>query len=312
MLKENYIAKSIKIIFILSLIHEFIYESNNNYNKSRLKTAICVIAKKEKKYIKEFVDHYINLGVTTIFLYDNNDIEEEEKYDNILNNNIKQIKIINFRGLVRPQYLAFNQCYNNNKNNYDWIAFFDVDEFLYLYNNRNINKFLSLPKFKKCSSLLINWKYYGDNNNVFYESKPLKKRFIKPFSFSNKNKIFIYYYAAAKSIIRGGLNITWEHFPHYLKNNIICRPNGEIIKNPLSPPKYSLAYIKHYVTKSTEEFADKLLKGAVNSNNTLNRSYWIDKINNYYFFFNKKNEDKINLFEKKLKIKLNYFKNNSK
>lgn len=122
---------------------------------------------------------------------------------------------------------------------------------------------------------------------------------------------FIYYYAAAKSIIRGGLNITWEHFPHYLKNNIICRPNGEIIKNPLSSPKYSLAHIKHYATKSTEEFAEKLLKGAANSNNTLNKSFWIDNINNYYFLFNIKNKDKINLFEKKLNISLNYFNNNS-
>jgi hypothetical protein len=312
MLNINYIFKLIKILIILLLlIHELMYELNN-YNKVRIKTAICVIAKKENKYIKEFINHYIDLGINKIFLYDNNDIEEE-KFDVILNNFIKQkqVQIINFRGLVRPQQLAFSQCYNNNKYKYDWFAFYDVDEYLYLYNNKNINKFLSLPKFKKCSSLLINWKFYGDNNNLYYESKPLKERFKKQFSFSKKNMRFIYYYAAAKSIIRGGLNITWEHFPHYLKNNIICRPNGEIIKNPLSSPKYSLAHIKHYATKSTEEFAEKLLKGAANSNNTLNKSFWIDNINNYYFLFNIKNKDKINLFEKKLNISLNYFNNNS-
>ena len=101
------------------------------------------------------------------------------------------------------------------------------------------------------------------------------------------------------------LNITWKHFPHFLKNGIICRPNGKIVKNPLSPPDFSFAFIKHYVTKSTEEFADKLLKGAVYSNNTLTKSYWIKSINRYYFLFNSKSKDKIHLFEKKLHIKLN-------
>ena len=100
------------------------------------------------------------------------------------------------------------------------------------------------------------------------------------------------------------LNITWKHFPHFLKKTIICRPNGKIIQNPLSSPEYSFAYIKHYATKSTEEFADKLLKGEVNIKNSLNKSYWIDKINNYYFLFNTKNKEKIDLFEKKLKINL--------
>ena len=151
---------------------------------------------------------------------------------------------------------------------------------------------------------MINWKYYGDNNNVFYESKPLKQRFIEPVYSPEKYKKRKLLYAAAKSIIRGGLNITWKLFPHFLNNTIICRPNGKIIKNPLSSPKYSFAYIKPYATKSTEEFADKLLKGEVNVNISLKKSFWINKINNYYFLFNTKNKKKIDLFEKKLKINL--------
>ena len=303
MVKKNYIFKLIKIIIII-LILTIIFKLYNNCSR-RTKTVICVVAKKENKYIKEFIEHYIYLGINKILLYDNNDIEGEN-FDNILKSyiNKKKVQIINFRGLVRPQHLAYNQCYNNNKYNYDWIAFFDVDEFLYLYSYNNINKFLSLPKFKNCSSLLINWKYYGDNNNIFYESKPLKQRFTKPYYFSKKTRKYTFFYCAAKSIIRGGLNITWKHFPHFLKNPNICRPNGNIIKKPLSPPNYSFAFIKHYATKSTEEFADKLVRGAVNSNNTLNKSYWVKNINIYYFLFNKKNKEKINLFEKKLNINL--------
>ena len=39
---------------------------------------MCVISKTENKYIKYFLKHYIKLGFDHIYLYDNNDIEEEE------------------------------------------------------------------------------------------------------------------------------------------------------------------------------------------------------------------------------------------
>ena len=65
---------------------------------------------------------------------------------------------------MSPQIKAYNDCYINNKNKFDWISFYDIDEYLYLKNFKNINQFLSLSKFKKCSSILINWRYYGDNN----------------------------------------------------------------------------------------------------------------------------------------------------
>ena len=112
---------------------------------------------------------------------------------------------------------------------------------------------------------IINWRYYGDNNNIFYEPKPLTKRFTQPFYF-NKNKEYNkYFYADAKSIIRGRgkIELKWAHFPYFLNNSNIWRANGIKIENPFSAPNYSYAYIKHYSTKSTEEFLIKLFKGKV-------------------------------------------------
>ena len=279
----------------------------SNFKKQKIKVALCVVAKEENRYISEFIDYYKKLGINKIYLYDNNNINGE-KFDDILKNYIKKkiVQIIDFRGILRPQKLAFSQCYYNNKYNYDWIAFYDVDEFLYLYKFQRIDKFLSLSKFKNCSSLLINWKNYGDNNNIFYEQKPLSQRFLKPIIFSEKQKKHKFRYYASKSIVRGGLNITWKHFPHFLKDHNICRPNGEKIENPFSPPDYSSAFIKHYTTKSTEEYIDKLLKGDVLVNFEINKSYYKNRINDYYFFFNNKTQDKIKLFEKKFNINLNF------
>jgi len=236
-----------------------------------LNVAICVIAKQENLYINEFVDYYKDLGIKKIFIYDNNEFSGEN-FKVILDEEISKgfVEIIDFRGINSPQIKAYNDCYINNRKYFDWLAFYDVDEFLYLRNYSNINEFLSLKKFEKCSSILINWMYYGDNNKILYEQKPLKNRFTHPFYFSN-NKIYDkYYYSAAKSIIRGRLNISWAHFPHFLNNSIICRPDGKIVQQPFSSPQYNSAFIKHYTTKTIEEYIIKLFKGNVFSSEPLN------------------------------------------
>jgi len=308
--KKNNSLISFKAIIILIIIIII----KNLLVKTKLKIVICVIAKQENKYIKEFIYYYKILGFNKIFLFDNNDIDGEQ-FEKLLTKYIDNnyVEIINFRGFYKPQKLAYKQCYNNNKYHFDWVAFYDVDEFLYLVKHMNIQEFLSLSIFKKCSSILINWKYYGDNNHLFYESKPVLERFQIPFYFPKKSQNSLQ--SAAKSIIKRGLNISWLHFPHYLKSQTICRPNGKIIKAPYFPyfsPDYSIAFIKHFTTKSTEEYADRLIRGTVNSENTSSTTYMINRLKLYYFLINKITKSKIDFLEKKLNIKLkNFFIKNS-
>ena len=94
-----------------------------------------------------------------------------------------------------------------------------------------------------------------------------------------------------------------EVFSHYLKNTINCRPNGSILKDYLTPPDYSNAFIKHYTTKSTEEYIEKLNKGDVYEYSDI--YYVAYKLKYYYFLFNKINKKKIELIKNKLKYKIN-------
>ena len=296
---NDYIKNNIKII--LNLL--FCLEIFMIHFLSKEGIIICTIAKQENKYIKEFIEHYRKLKITKIIIYDNNDINGEN-FEEILKSDINNnfIKVINYRGLHQPQFIALNKCYKEYKNIYEWIAFFDIDEFLYIKNYTNIIEFLSLSKFNKCQSIIINWKYYGDNNQLYYEPKPLRERFIKEYNVE-KIKKNNYYYSAAKSIIRGGLNLKWGVFPHFTYNTINCRADGSIINNYFSPPQYSNAYINHYITKSTEEFIEKLKRGDVMI--IPDQNYIKERINNYYFLFNQITKEKINLFKKSKLIKYN-------
>lgn len=300
--KKNYLKLIVFIIDLLFILMIILINININ-----IKVLLCAIGKEENKYIKEFVNHYRNLKIQKIHLYDNNDINGEY-FQEILDKDIFNknfVKIINYRGIKMPQIKAIHDCYKTNNKNYNWIAFYDIDEFLYIKKYSNINHFLSLPRFLKCQSIIINWKYYGDNNKLYYEPKPVYQRFTKAFYFTKeKMNINKYLFSAAKTIVRGGLNITWQHFPHYLNNTINCRPNGKIINNYFSPPEYSIAYISHYTTKSTEEFAERLNRGDVILK--IDDNYIKNRIFDYYFFFNLKTKEKLDLFKKKLKYKLEF------
>jgi hypothetical protein len=287
------------IIILIKMIELFIF-------KPKLKILLCAIAKIENKYILEFINHYRNMNFNKIIIYDNNEINGENFFE-ILKDFIKInfVNIINFRGFKKPQKKAYNHCYNYNKYNYDWIAFYDIDEYLFLLNHTYINDFLSSTNFRNCQSIIINWKYYGDNDKIYYEPKPLKERFTKPIKITRKILRKKYIYSGAKTIVRGGLDLIWGHFPHYLKNTVNCRPNGNILKNYFSPPDYSNAFIKHYTTKSTEEYVERLNKGDVYYNS--NKKYVTYKIKDYYFLFNAFTKEKIELIKNKLKFKIDIF-----
>ena len=75
------------------------------------------------------------MGVDKIFIYDNNE-KNGEKFDDVLSEYIKEgfIEIFNYRGKIAPQLTVFEQCYNKYKKEYDWLIFFDIDEFIHLSN----------------------------------------------------------------------------------------------------------------------------------------------------------------------------------
>ena len=70
-----------------------------------------------------------------------------------------------------------NDCYRKNYRNYDWLIFFEIDEYIYLKNFTSIKEYLNDTKFFKCQSIQLNWIFHTDNNLMHYENRPLKERF---------------------------------------------------------------------------------------------------------------------------------------
>ena len=69
---------------------------------------MCVIAKNENLYAKEYVNHYKKLGYDHIYIYDNNQLNGE-KFEDVIQDEIDSgfVTIINIRGMSKGQCYAY-------------------------------------------------------------------------------------------------------------------------------------------------------------------------------------------------------------
>ena len=192
-----------------------------------------------------------------------------------------------------------DSCYQKNHEQYDWLIFYELDEFLYLKNYRNIKSYLISKKFNKCESVQLNWVHMSDNNQIFYENKSLIERFpvIGKNVVKNKNNKICF----VKTIIRGHLiNINITH-NHLLSKKVkACNGFGKAskLKGILSlNPDYEYNYIKHYYGKSVQEFVEKIKRGDLLRGNAKDIIEWaIEK----FFYINNITQSKINYIKENL------------
>lgn len=270
-----------------------------------MRTLLCGIAKLENNYIREWVEYHKNIGFTNIVLYDNNDLDGET-FDSVIGDYIKSGFVIlkNWRGRKLAQIPAYNSCYNEYKDKYDWIGFWDIDEFLVIEKEKTISDFLSKDAFKNTQSIRLCWKQYTDNGIVKVKNGNYSvKRFTEVFdkSFCLKNKIptgnFYNSNTQSKAILRtniNNINITSPHV-HSVTKTVVdatgkkCADGIKLGNTPI----WKGAWLNHYRFKTIEEFIEqKMVRLWPTAYKGGGRGY----INTDLFFqYNKKTNEKVEL-----------------
>ena len=243
----------ITLVIILAVLYILLIKSQlnikKNYKRESLRVCLCAVGKKENLYAKEYVNHYMKLGYSHIYLYDNNDINGE-KFEDVLQEEIKSnfVSILNYRGVIGPQLQVYEDCYEKNNKNYEWLSFFDLDEFLDIkpYAN-NIQEFLSNKRYENCTTLKINFLFYSDNELLHYDNRPLQERFTAALPEHGSNSVI-------KSTVRGGLypnywSLKFNSHTSLFKCNS-CNSYGEKVdyKAMNFAPALKYARLKHYYT----------------------------------------------------------------
>lgn len=239
-----------------------------------MKVALCVCGRLGNRYVSEYVKHYKNLGFDHIYIGDNNR-NGEENFKDVLQSDIDEnfVTLYDYSHLTAFTdliYTYFTDMYNKLSNEYDWIAFFDFDEFLTLVKDTNIKDYLSRECFKNTNQILINWKLYTDNDLVYDDGRSCLERFTTPMDINK----YVQYgdikeNQHIKCIVRTKIaNVKCESV-HYLsaellENTTYNNCGTKIIPDTYQEINYELSYIKHFFTKTIDEFINNRIKKWIN------------------------------------------------
>lgn len=218
-----------------------------------MKTAVCVVARYENDYLLEWIHYHLSLGFDGVILYDNNDIGDDSIYTLINDNHLDKVTVIDYRGRKSFQLEAYNSCHQQFKDTFDWIAYIDADEFITFgteQRSHDIHAYLS--EANDADVIEINWMTYGDNDQVYQKEGGVLERFPRPISESHPiNKV-------VKSIVNTKARIKFVRNPHVVDGtelkivddcfNIL--PEANVLKEV----SYKKLYLRHYKTKTIEEF----------------------------------------------------------
>lgn len=266
------------------------------FNKDPLdkdKYLVLTCAKNEDRYLVEFVEHYLNLGFDKIIIADNND---EPTIYPILEKYLIQgtVEIWNCRGFGSFQVHMYAMF--ANEGNYKWCAYFDADEFLEIGCYSNIKDYLETIN-EDCVS--FHWINFGSNGEKHYNKGKLTERFPRPVEpiIYFKENMFI------KSIVRGGdcwkgcwFNgshlpyISIEGYPPRTGEKVYNIGGYELTKqftHGRMPFRYKQGYIRHYYTKSFDEWMVKANRGWPDGTNNLKASVFFGYETKHDFDFDR-------------------------
>ena len=148
-----------------------------------MKVAIVAIARLENDYINEWIGHHLGIGVDHIYVYDNSSSEEEKLSGRVYEKYFNQVTIIPAYDKSQYQMPAYKDAYLKFRDMYDYLIYIDIDEFIMLQQDKNINEFVQrLPE--DCECYRMNWVMYGDNGIV---NRNTSSSVVKDFATPSKN-----------------------------------------------------------------------------------------------------------------------------
>lgn len=211
-----------------------------------MRVALVCIAKNEDNYIDEWINYHLKLGFDNVIIYLN---------DWTYHSTNANVKTIQFDGPVK-QVPAYNNFLESNQENYDWAAFFDVDEFLVLKKHNNIKEMLL--DYSDYNAIGINWVFFGSNglNDVQNKNFSVLSRFTKRAINVDQHVKTI---CKVKKEIKFGsphsINLGWSTLDREIKYGPFNRTAND-----------NIAQLNHYFCKTKPEFEEKISRGRADAN----------------------------------------------
>lgn len=231
-----------------------------------MKTCIITIIKNEHSYLEQWIVYHINLGIDTLFIFEDIGSESHshitDKYEQVqlmsvldvyYNDKDKQFAIKKHNDKYPLQNVFQQLAYRKFIKEYDWCFFIDVDE--YITCTSQLNDILDL--YNEYDAVVMQWQNYNANGHIMKPKEPYS--LIDTYTqkcgniIEDENR-----HITTKLILNCHKYKLWSfnhHYPSSVSN--WCYTN---FTQDSSYKSYDNIYVRHYITKSYEEYVHKLNK----------------------------------------------------
>lgn len=221
-----------------------------------MKTAICAIIKDEHRYLKEWVDWHLNVGFDAIHLFEDKGSKSHEeickKYSNVYirryENDEEVQELLAANGSSSRQLILYSWFGDTYKEQYDWVAFIDLDEFITFNESYSLDKLCE--EFSSYPCVLLNWRFMGASGHIKRPNCGVVEAYTQEESPMSMERGHMY-----KSFCNLRL---WNGFTKSLH-----LAKGYVNTNHVVSTSewcYDKAWINHYFTKSWEDWCDRIFK----------------------------------------------------
>jgi hypothetical protein len=223
---------------------------------------IAAIFKNEGPYILEWLAFHRVVGVGRFFIADNDSDDGTTEL----------LEALQSAGLVDrmpfptvagspPQLLAYDALMSRHRNEVDWVAFIDADEFMMPADGRDSIRSVFQAVKHDVGAVALNWAIYGSSNRL----RPYRGLVIE--RFTRRAQQMVSMNCHYKTVVRAQAYVSHHDNPHRFRigrGYRYAHADGGIVEDH---PKYGLGLsravtwrpvrINHYVIKSRAEFDRK-------------------------------------------------------
>lgn len=231
-----------------------------------MKTAICTIIKNEHLFLKEWIEWHLGIGFNAIHLFEDKDSKSHKeickKYNNVYLRRYEDDEevrnLLEYQGSSHRQKVLYDYFARQSKEVYDWVGFFDLDEFVMFADGYNLDKLC--VEFEPYSAVLLNWKMMGASGHINRPRTRVVESYTQECETLLKDKEWCY-----KSFVNINRFQGFENL-HMAKGYV--NTNHERITDDLY---YDKCWLNHYFTKSFEDWLDRIYKrgGTLKAHRTL-------------------------------------------
>lgn len=243
----------------------------------RFEFGVCAVFKDESRHLGEWLEFHSIMGVEHFFLYDDGSTDDSV---DILQPWIEQGLVTLRRSRNRKQKDIYNHCLRHGAARCRWIAFIDIDEFLFSPEASTLP--LIMRRYSSLPGVFVHWILFGSNGHIHPPHSGTLSSYTRSMGqeasirdcFEHgqggpRSEYVTGWARDGKSIVDPRKVIEMGiHRPHIVRQGSIVNETlgAAAGKTPPGTPfTCNVLRINHYWSRSIDELTAKILRGAVST-----------------------------------------------